>query len=266
MSLQLNGISVRRAGRTILHNVDLAVAPGEVVAVLGPNGAGKSTLLAVAAGDLAPDSGQVTLDGQALQRFNGAALARRRAVLPQRDGLNFPFTVGEVVGLGRIPHAGQPGGAGADRQAIASALAEAGLSQFGNRTFTALSGGERQRVQLARVLAQLEGQADVARWMLLDEPSSALDLAHQQRLVAVVRRAAQRGIGVFVILHDPTLAAAMADRIVLLAQGQVLADGPAERVLTGDHLLSLYGLPVLTLQDARLAHVVVQPVWRQTAS
>jgi iron complex transport system ATP-binding protein len=257
VSLTLNNICVQRGGRRLLDDVTVAVAAGEVVAVLGPNGAGKSTLLSVAAGDMVPGKGSVMLDGTPLRGFPANVLARRRAVLPQRDGLGFPFTVAEVVAMGRMPHARDA----ADAEIVAWAMGETGVRGFADRLFTALSGGERQRVQLARVLAQLHGTTQQARWLLLDEPSSALDLAHQQRLVAVVRRAAQRAIGVLVILHDPTLAAAMADRIVLLDQGRIVADGTPDSVLTSTHLQTLYGVPIVTLRDHRIDHLLVQPLW-----
>ncbi len=261
MSLHLNAITVRRDGRLILDEIDLAVAAGEVVAVLGPNGAGKSTLLAVAAGDLAPTGGTIRLGDDALTQLSGSALARRRAVLPQRDGLSFPFTVGEVVAMGRLPHADSATHS-SNSQALSWALEETGMSGFSERIYTTLSGGERQRAQLARILAQIyDPSPNTARWLLLDEPSSALDLAHQQRLVGIIRRVAQQGIGVLVILHDPTLTAAAADRIVLLNQGRVLADGTPQAVLTPANLGLLYGLPIITMQDTRLKHLVVQPIY-----
>lgn len=233
--LQACDIRVEFSQTTILHDVSLAVEPGEVVVVLGPNGAGKSTLLAVLSGALMPRSGQATLEKRHLSRWSPQALARRRAVLPQRSELAFSFRVLEVVLLGRSPHAGVSSRE-KDLAVARAALAETESDHLADRVYTTLSGGEQQRVQLARILAQIDfldtdGQS-ADRFLLLDEPTSSLDLAHQHMTLKTARRVSERGIGVVAILHDINLAAMYADRIMVLHRGHVIAEGAPHDVLT----------------------------------
>jgi len=245
--LRADDFRVRFGAAEVLRGPSLAVAPGEVVAVLGPNGAGKSTLLAVLAGTLRPQQGEAALEGRALADWPPRALALRRAVLPQHSELAFGFPVLEVVLLGRSPHAGAS--SRAEDLAIAGAcLAEAEVSHLAHRLYTTLSGGERQRVQLARVLAQIDfaqaGSPGRPRYLLLDEPTSSLDLAHQHATLKTARRAAERGIGVLAILHDLNLAAMYADRLVVLSRGSLAAEGTPEDVLTEELVRGTFDLPV----------------------
>jgi len=209
----------------VLREVSLSVAVGEVVALVGPNGAGKSTLLAALSGALPCAAGRVLLDGEDLTRWRPGPLAKRRAVLSQSHDLGFPFTVAEVVALGRFPHGPDPG----DAARVVRALEEVGVGHLATRGWTRLSGGERQRVALARVLCQLDSPGRHA--LLLDEPTSAQDLAQQRRLLQVARRFADDGNAVVVVLHDLNLAAIVADRLVLLRDGEVVASGSAAEVL-----------------------------------
>jgi len=244
--LAARALEVDRGGNRLLAGAGIAVAPGEAVALIGPNGAGKSTLLHALSGALAADAGTVSLDGAALSTWPPTALARRRAVLPQATALDFPLTVAEVVALGRSAHAGTPAAA-RDAAAVAAAMAECEVEHLAERAYTRLSGGERQRVQLARVLVQVwpDAAADAARYLLLDEPTNNLDLLHQQRIAETARRFARRGNGVLAVLHDPNLAAQYADRIVVLAAGRVVADGPPARIVTPAILGSAFGVRVL---------------------
>ncbi|MGH6947859.1 MAG: heme ABC transporter ATP-binding protein [Kiloniellales bacterium] len=234
-------------GRPVLVSVSLTVAPGEVVAVLGPNGVGKSTLLALLSGAYRPQRGAVELDSLPLVDWGPEALARRRAVLAQRSELPFPFTVIEVVTLGRAPHAGRSRRS-RDLALVGLALGETRLSGLAGRDYTALSGGERQRVQLARALAQIgygDGEGSLAgRYLLLDEPTSGLDLSHQHACLATAVKAARDGAGVLAILHDPNLAARYADRIALMNGGRIVAEGAPEAVLTEERLSRVFDLPL----------------------
>ena len=233
--LQARDIRVDLGQTTVLHGISLSVAPGEVVAVLGPNGAGKSTLLAVLSGALSPRTGTASLENRLLSKWSPQALARKRAVLPQHSELAFSFRVLEVVLLGRSPHAGISSREN-DLTVATAALMEAESGHLADRIYTTLSGGERQRVQLARILAQVDLPATNGlsgdRYLLLDEPTANLDLAHQHATLETARRAAERGIGVLAILHDINLAAMYANRIVILHGGHLVAEGAPDDVLT----------------------------------
>ena len=228
------GLSIGRA--QLLRDVSVALQPGRVTALLGPNGAGKSTLLGVLAGQRRPTRGQVWLAGQPLARWHGQALARVRAVMPQHSPVAFDFRASEVVALGRYPHRLQP--SRHELGIVPAALALADVAHLADRHYASLSGGEQARTQLARVLAQLwepvmTESGEQARWLLLDEPTAALDWAHQMQLMDTVRRWAHaQGVGVVAVVHDLNLALRYADHAIVLAQGQVVADGPCTQVLT----------------------------------
>ena len=222
-------------GKAILAAASLTVSPGKVVALIGPNGAGKSTLLRVMAGERRPTAGTVRLHGIDIARLRPRELARHRSVLAQSVALAFAFTVDEVVRLGL------PGDvAEAEATTLArAALAEVGLAAERDRPVTSLSGGEQQRVHLARVLVQLRAPpADGrARYLLLDEPTASLDLAHQLLVLRLARAHAASGGGVLAVLHDLNLAAMIADEIVALDGGRVVAKGPPGAVIN-DRLLA----------------------------
>jgi iron complex transport system ATP-binding protein len=229
--LSLDTVRVCVGDAVLLDGVSLAVRPGEVVAVVGPNGAGKSTLLKVAAGERAPTTGRVTLDGAPLASFTPDVLAARRAVLPQHSALQFGFTASEVVALGRTPHVHHSSWK-EDETAVRRALGRAGVGHLAARRYPTLSGGEQQRVHLARALAQLDApHVNEPRYLLLDEPTASLDLAHQHAVLGTARALADAGTGVLVVLHDLNLAAQYADRLAVLRRGRLLADGPPADVL-----------------------------------
>jgi iron complex transport system ATP-binding protein len=242
-----DGLLVCRGGRVLLDLDRIALEPGRVLGVLGPNGAGKSTLLRLLAGELAPDAGRVTLDGVALAQWRPAALARRRAVLPQASRLSVPLRAEEVVALGRIPHGG--GESEADRAAVRAAMAEAGVGAFAGRWLDTLSGGEQQRVHLARVFAQIAGTPPERTTLLLDEPTAALDWPQQHALLAAARRRAFAGAAVMVVLHDMAHAARYCDRILLLSSGRRVAEGPPASALTEEAIGRAYGHPVRRVVD-----------------
>ncbi len=249
---EARGVGVHLDGRPILSGIDLDVRAGELLALVGPNGAGKSTLLGVLAGDLTPDAGHVTLLGEPLHGWSGHELALRRAVLPQQFTVAFPFTVTDVVAMGRAPHAGTPA-ADSDDAVIARVLAQTDVLDLADRRFPSLSGGERARVAIAKVLAQ---QAPV---MLLDEPTAALDLRHQEAVLQVVRERADAGDAVVAVLHDLGLAGAYADRIALLSHGQVAAYGTPAEVLQDEVLTEVYGHPIEVVAHPRTGSPLVLP-------
>ncbi|MDE2400552.1 MAG: ABC transporter ATP-binding protein [Burkholderiales bacterium] len=219
--LRAQGLSARHGAVEVLSGIDLSFHGGQWLAVVGPNGAGKSTLLHCLAGLMAPSSGQVTLDGQAVTAWPAQVRARRLSWLAQNSHEDAPMSVQDTVALGRLPHQGWMGLGGvtdADRQAVDQALLDTDTSAFRFRRLDALSGGERQRVWLARALAV---QASV---LLLDEPGAHLDAPHQRLLARVLRREASQGRAVVSVVHELSLALA-ADRVAVLNQGALVAVG-----------------------------------------
>ena len=238
--LQADRVSVAIGSKRLIDGVSLALQPGEMLAVVGPNGAGKSTLLRALSGEARLPAGSVTLDGRTLKRIGHEQLALRRAVLPQETRLAFSLTVEQVVSLGRLPHRGRADRM-ADRIAINRALQAVDMAAFTSRAWPTLSGGERQRVNLARVLAQLDigTEATEPRYLLLDEPTAALDLKHQLALLKLLRVQVGHGIGVLAILHDLNQAL-LADRVAVLSAGKLIALGAPNDVLTPDIVRQAY--------------------------
>lgn len=235
--LRAQGVHVEINARPILHGVDVELRPGEVTVVIGPNGAGKSTLFSVLSGDITPSRGSVTLNGTPVAEWKPQAAARERAVMVQDSTVSFPFSVREVVQMGRNAWR-RTEQADRDEEAVDGAVAAVEIEHLQDRTVTVVSGGERQRTALARVLAQ-EGRA-----VLLDEPVSAMDIAHQERTLALCRELAAAGHAVAVVLHDLDSAAVYGDRVVLLDHGKVVADGTPEQVCTAELLSGVYGTPI----------------------
>lgn len=227
--------------RSVLEDVSISVHRGEVVGILGPNGTGKSTLLALLAGDIVPHSGSVQLCATRIENIPRRRRAQLRAVMPQSFEVPFSYTAREIVAMGRVswPRSDE------DDAIIDSSLAAAGVAHLAGRDVTKLSGGEKARVTFARVLAQR------AQVMLLDEPTAALDIAHQEALMSSVRANAQAGIGVVVVMHDLSLAGAYCDRLVLLHDGAVFAAGSVADVLTSENLSQVYecGIDVFSGPD-----------------
>lgn len=250
---EAEALHVRLGGREVLSGVDVTARAGEVLALVGPNGAGKSTLLGALAADLPAAAGVVRVHGRPASHWSAQELALRRAVLPQSAALSFPFAVEEVVRMGRAPWAGRPE-EDEDDVAVSTAMAATEVTDFAGRSFSALSGGERARVALARVLAQR------TRLLLLDEPTAALDLRHQELVLRVCRARAHAGDAVVVVLHDLGLAAAYAHRVVILRAGRAVADGRPAEVFTDRLLSDVYQQPVEVFPHPRTGEVLVAPV------
>jgi iron complex transport system ATP-binding protein len=240
-TLVARSLAAGYGSRAVLRGVDLTFEPGSLVALVGPNGAGKSTLLRALAGLIRPTAGAVTLDGIDIATLSRAALAARVAVVPQTFDTLFPFTAREIVALGRTARLGlfaRP--TARDVAAVARAIDEQDLVPLLDRRLDALSGGERQRIVVAMALAQ---ESDV---LLLDEPTAHLDPQHQLgtvRRVAALARA--RGVVVLAVLHDLNLAT-LADRVVVLDAGRVVADGPPANALAAAVVTRVFG-PGLTI-------------------
>lgn len=237
--LEAQSVSVRVGRKTLLADVNLSVGAGEIVALVGPNGAGKTTLLRILSGELQPRSGQVRLQGRELAAYTPRALAARRAVLSQRLGVAFPFTVADIVRLG----AGEVRGARIE-SLIDAALAEVELIDLADRAITTLSGGEQQRAHFARVLVQLAcaEESGGPGALLLDEPTAALDLRHQLGMLDCIKRRADAGTLVIAILHDLNLAALLAERIVVLDGGRIDCDGTPEQAITSEMLRRVFAI------------------------
>jgi len=244
--LTARDLGVRIDGTWLLRNVSCRLRPGELTVILGPNGSGKSTLMGALAGERPPSAGSVEFAGRPIAAWPTAALARRRAVLPQSSSLQFPFTVEEVVALGRTPFRGTAGAAddraADDRAATRTAMRIAEVETLRGRLVPTLSGGERQRVHLARCLAQLAVPVgmDGAKALLLDEPTTGLDPAHQHRLMTVARDFARAGGLTLAIIHDLNLAAQYADRLLVLQAGRLVYDGDPLEGLTPERLSAVF--------------------------
>lgn len=232
MSLSATNLSLTLSDTPLLNAINIDVLPGKITTVLGPNGAGKTSLLRVLVGELAPGTGSVSLNARALSEWSPIQRAGMLAVLPQHSLLNFPFTAAEVVMLGRTPH---DTGIAHDREIVAQALQSVDGDYLAKRFYTQLSGGEKQRVHLARVLAQIwEPSSDGERYLILDEPTSSFDLAHQKLTLEVVRNLADRGVGVLMVIHDLNLAARCADQMFLMQCGRMVICGTPQEVLQRD--------------------------------
>lgn len=269
--LSIKNLRVVLRGRTILRNVSLSIRPGEFVVVLGRNGAGKSTLLKALAGDFmlrgamgGACPADLKINGEYVNEMDPKRLARLRAVYSQSVANNYPLRAAQLVRLGRYPHVdgGKREHPHAADSAIHQALTLAGAAHLTQRDVTTLSGGEYARVQFARALAQVSPGADdtTPRYLLLDEPTAALDLVHQHNLFATVARLTREWrLGALAISHDCTLAARYADRIVLLAKGEIIATGRPAEVMRADLLEQCYGVSVRITRDADHGGVLVVP-------
>jgi iron complex transport system ATP-binding protein len=255
-------ISVRIGGKTIIEDVSLSIRSGETVALVGCNGAGKSTLLKTLTGDILPSDGVVALNGRGIHAWTARERAQMRAVLPQESTLTFHFTVLEVVLMGRTPHV-KGAETTRDYDIARSALALTDTLKLERRVYTTLSGGERQRVQLARALAQIwDPSPNGVRFLLLDEPTSSLDLAHQHAALSVAKRLADaEGAGVVAALHDLNLAAQYADRIVVMKEGRLVATGHPNEILAPAIIEEAFGVRVFTVRHPHSSHphVIIAP-------
>lgn len=238
--LAASGVSLKLAHKTLLHATSAQFSAGEVTAILGPNGAGKSTFMSLLTGQRAPSEGRVDIAGRKLQDCAAQDLARCRAFVAQETQVAFDFSVREVVELGRYPHRRQPSAMEADIPMLA--MEATVVDHLADRALNTLSGGEKARVHLARALAQVwERPKDLeagaggqgTRWLLLDEPTAALDLQHQHRMLQLARRWADvHGVGVVAVLHDLNLALRYSDRCLVLQGGRLVAGGVTGDVLT----------------------------------
>lgn len=246
MSMRLENLSLVRTRRLVLKQVDLAIERGGITAICGPNGAGKSSLLQVLAGLLQPAAGRITLGDVPLANIQSRERAKRLAYLPQSGEVAWDVSVANLVALGRLPHRDR------GEQAVAHAMAACGLEDFAARRVSTLSGGEKGRALLARVLA---GEPE---WIFADEPLAALDLAHQLDLLRVLRGEAKAGRGVVLVLHDLALAMNHADRVIVLREGRVVADGAPEQALSSQVIANGWGVDAQWVGERGAQAIVVE--------
>jgi iron complex transport system ATP-binding protein len=254
--LQAADLDLGYNGHLVVRDLTLVARPGQVLALAGPNGAGKTTLLRGLARLLRPRRGAVLLDGRDVWAFSERQAAQRIGLVPQTETLDWPVTVEQIVALGRAPRRGWllPL-SGADHAAVNLALDRTGLRELRDRLVTRLSGGERQRLLIARALAQ---EPDV---LLLDEPTAHLDLRYQGAVLGLARNLAHdAGLAVVMSLHDLNLVALYADRVALIADGAVIAEGAPDAVLTPTHLARAYGVPVAVSRHPVYGTPLVMPM------
>jgi iron complex transport system ATP-binding protein len=239
MRLTADNLAYGHPGRTVGREVTFALAPGKIVCLLGPNGSGKTTLFRTVLGLLPPHGGSILLDDKAISDWPRTDLARALAYVPQAHAASFPFTVAEVVLMGRTAHMGLfAAPSAADRQAAREAIVALGIEHLAHHVYTRISGGERQLALIARALAQ------GAQILVLDEPTVSLDFGNRSRVLGEIAALAKRGIGVLFSTHHPDEAFLCADRVIALREGRVLASGPPRDIITAPQLEALYGVPV----------------------
>jgi iron complex transport system ATP-binding protein len=254
--LEARDLAYGYPGRTLGSNVRLILKQGEMLCLLGPNGSGKTTLFKTLLGLLPAKGGQVLLKGEDLSALPRAEVARRIAYVPQTHTAYFPYSVDEVVLMGRTAYIGPFSSPSShDRVAAAAAMAVMGIGHLASRPYTEVSGGERQLALVARALAQ------AAPILVMDEPTSSLDFGNQVRVLERIRALKLEGRAIVLSTHDPAQAHALADRVALLDQGRIVALGPPDEVATGDSLGRLYGVRVAVERLSAADAVAVVPLY-----
>jgi iron complex transport system ATP-binding protein len=254
MTLAVADLAFGYRGTPIGRDVSWSIGAGEVLCLLGPNGSGKTTLLKTLLGLIPAHGGTITLDGRALTGFSRAELARRVGYVPQAHTAFFPFTVREVVLMGRAARVGLFSAPSAhDRDAARRALEALGIAHLADRTYTTISGGERQMTLIARALAQ-EPQI-----LVMDEPTASLDFGNQAHVIDRVATLAAGGLAILLSTHDPDHAFACADRVALLRGGSLIALGPPQETLTAGMLKRLYGIDVTVTYVGEIGRYVCAP-------
>ncbi|WP_297336259.1 heme ABC transporter ATP-binding protein [Algoriphagus sp.] len=250
--LQASDIHFCIRQRPIVKQASLEVKPGEILAVLGPNGAGKSTLFNLLTGETSCTRGNVHYNGTSVKQLKTKQLASIRAVMPQHSSVNFPFTAQEVVELGLPANTKTIG----DKQ-LDQVMQLTQTLHLKDQSYHQLSGGEKQRIQLARVLIQIWEKKPFPRYLLLDEPTSSLDIAQQHIVLKILKQLKNQNIGVLLIIHDLNLAAHYADRVALIKDGLIAGIGPVKEVYTESLLSEVFDYPIQLIQHPKLNQILV---------
>ena len=254
MQLEATELGFGYPERPVGHVDHLALGPGDVLCILGPNGCGKTTLFKTLLGLLPSQGGTVQIAGDSLGSLSRSQIARRLAYVPQASAAPFPYTVLDLVLMGRVAHRGLfSAPRREDREAAMSALDDLRITGLAHRDVTRLSGGQRQLVMIARAIAQK------APLIVMDEPTASLDFGNQAKVLTEVRKLAERGAGIILSTHDPAHAFAIASRVILLQDGRLVAVGSPVDVLTPDRLLEVYGVAV-TIETLQTGQRVCAPV------
>ncbi|MEO6883539.1 MAG: heme ABC transporter ATP-binding protein [Bacteroidia bacterium] len=249
--LSLKNISYEISKTPLLKNIFLEFQAGEFITIMGPNGAGKSTLLKVMAASIFPSTGEILMNDKSLNKFPKTELAKMRAVLSQHYEISFPITVEEIVLMGRYPYYDTIVTA-KDKKICAEMLEKMGVQNLSERDYNTLSGGEMQKVQMARILAQLENEEYASKILFLDEPVSSLDINYQHFILKIAQSLAKKNILVIAVLHDINLASQYADKIVMMKNGEIVANGKPATIITPELLFSTYGIKGRMLKDDKI--------------
>lgn len=253
--LQVDSACALKDGVFVLKNISFRLQPGEVLFVVGPNGAGKTSLIKALTGELKLASGAITFDQAWVWAHTPSVRCKHMAVLPQNSGLNFPYSVRQVVILGRTPH---NSGLKVDTQVVNQALQALDLTHLQHRTYSELSAGEKQRTQLARVMVQIGREQDAKpRLLILDEPTSCLDIGHKQQLMEAIVRFSNSGVAVLIVEHDLNIALRYSDSVLVLHKGEVAAYGAPQRAINEKIIDTVFGARARLLKDTHAGTSVV---------
>ena len=228
-----NNISYTIGSKTILRDVSFTLEPGEFKAVVGPNGAGKSSLLKIVVGENKSYTGNVYYHGKLLKTLGVKEISKLRAVLPQESQVNFPFTVQEIVEMGRTIFRDTKSHLD---KVVDEAMKGTGIMSFRERNYHTLSGGEKQKVQLTRVMAQIWDSNDFSKFIFLDEPTASLDMAQQHQILGLAKQLCEKNVGIFAVIHDLNLAAQYADNLMFVKKGEVICQGPVKEVMNKQNI------------------------------
>ncbi|WP_420387966.1 heme ABC transporter ATP-binding protein [Roseivirga sp.] len=247
-------ISFHIGKKAILHQCSMEVKPGRFTAIIGPNGAGKSSLLKALAKELPFEQGEVLLNGQNLKGIDTTDLSKMRAVMPQHTHISFPYNIEQIIEVGRFAHKSSK----QENDAVIDAVIKHNqLGSYRKRIYQTLSGGEQQRVQLARIMAQVWGKTTYPKYLLLDEPTSDLDIHHQHGLLNTAKNLCQQNMGIVAVLHDLNLAAQYADDIVLMKNGKIIHQGLCNEVLTKENIEKVFDHPVEIFTEPKTGKQVI---------